>query len=328
MKKFLITLLLPALSLSAFAQEPFQIEAILSKPDGSNFRAYVLAATKTAIRYKTTKVSTDFTDAKISDLATIFIVEPIDYSAAVDLYEGRKYAEAKEQFAELKDRYKPISAMKDNFSTLSAFHELECMRKLGDYEGLAAALKSFIKEPLSRDHQLRQLDLYVMWDAVRAADWPRLLLIASERDDEALPGYQRAQVAYCKGLALDKLERGAEALVEYSVAMTADSGASELITKQAALNALGIYFKDPEVQIAIQNWGTEDENKNSSGFTRLTEAAALAVFYEEYLNLGEPLPADLKALKKYAADLPEQAPKEEPKDEKPKDEKPKDEKPK
>ena len=322
MKKFLTALLLPALSLSAFAQDPFQIPAILSKPDSSAFRAYVLAAAKTAIRYKTTPQGVDFTDAKISDFATIFIMEPIDYSAAVDLYEGRKYAEAKEQFAKLKELYKPISAMKDNFSTLSAFYELECMRKLGDYEGLAAALKSFLKEPLSRDHQLRQLDLYVMWDAVRAADWPRLLLIASERDDEALPGYQRAQVAYCKGLALDKLERGSEALIEYSVAMTADSGASELITKQAGLNALGVYFRDEEVQIAIQNWGTEDENKNSPGFTRLTEAAALAVLYEKYLSLGEPLPANLKAFKKYAADLPEAAPKEEkPEEEKPEDDK-------
>jgi hypothetical protein len=329
MKKFLTALLLPALSLSAFAQEAFQIEAIISKSDGSNFRAYVLAATKTAIRYKTTKVSTDFTDAKISDLATIYIVEPIDYSAAIDLYEGRKYAEAKEKFSELKERYKPISAMKDNYSTLSAFYELECLRKLGDYEGLAAALKSFIKEPLTRNHQLRQLDLYVMWDAIRAADWGRVLLITSERDDEALPGYQRAQVAYCKGLALDKLERGEEALVEYNIAMTADSGASELLTKQAGLNAVGVYFRDKEVQIAIQNWGTKDENKNSPGFTRLTEAAALATFYEKYLSLGEPLPANLKALKKYAADLPKAAPKEEkPEEEKPKEEKPKEEKPK
>lgn len=304
MKKFVLPLLLPALSLSAFAQEPFQIPAVLSKPDGSNFRAYILAATKTAIRYKTTPQSTDFTDAKISDLVTIFIIEPADYSAAVDLYEGRKYTEAKEKFAELKERYKPISTLQDNLSTLSAFYELECMRKLGDYEGLATALKSFIKEPLSRDNQLRQLDLYIMWDAVRALAWDRVLLIASERDDEVLPGYQRAQVAYCKGLALDKLERGSEALIEYSIAMTADSGASELITKQAGLNALGVYFRDQEVQIAIQNWGTEDENKNSPGFTRLTEAAALAVLYEKYLSLGEPLPADLKALKKYAAEQP------------------------
>jgi hypothetical protein len=83
--------------------------------------------------------------------------------------------------------------------------------------------------------------------------------------------------------------------------MTADSGASEILTQQAGLKALGVYQKDPEVQVAIQNWGTKDENKNSTGYTRLTEAAALAVFYEKYLNLGKPLPAELKAFTKYVA---------------------------
>jgi len=302
MKHLILPLLLiPALTIPAFSQA-FEAEAILSKPNnGGTFRAWILAATKTQIRYKTTKISTDFDDARTSDFATVFLVEPPDYAAAIDLYEGRKYKEAQEAFAAVKERCKPIAVMPDNFHTLAAFHEMECFRHLGDYEGLAAVLKTFLKAPLTRANQLRQLDLYIMWDAVRAAAWDRVLIIASERDEEVLPGYQRAQVAYCKALALDNLGRGREAVIEYSIAMTADSGASEILTQQAGLKALGVYQKDPEVQVAIQNWGTKDENKNSTGYTRLTEAAALAVFYEKYLNLGKPLPAELKAFTKYVA---------------------------
>ncbi len=302
MKHSILSLLLvPVLTIPAFSQV-FEAEAYFSRPDdGGTFRAWILAASKTQVRYKTTKVSTDFIDARISDFTTIFLVEPADYAAAIDLYEARKYKEAQEAFAAVKERCKPIAAMPDNFHTLAAFHEMECFRHLGDYEGLAAVLKAFLKEPLTRENQLRQLDLYIMWDAVRALAWDRVIVIASERDEEVLPGYQRAQVAYCKGLALENLERGREALIEYSVAMTADSGASEILTQQAAVNALGVYFKDPEVKVAIQNWGTEDENKNSPGYTRLTEAAALAVFYEKYLSLGKALSSDLKALTKYAA---------------------------
>jgi hypothetical protein len=303
MKTLILSLLLPALALPAFSQQGYQAEAIISKPDdGGTFRAWILAATKTQIRYKTTAISTDFIDARISDFATIFLVEPPEYAEAVDLFESRKYQEAREKFAEVKETQKPIATLPDNFHTLAAFNEMECLRHLGDYEGLAQVLKNFIKEPLTRENQLRQLDLYIMWDAVRALDWNRVLLIASERDEEALPGYQRAQVAYCKGLALDNLERGREAVVEYSIAMTADSGASEIIAQQAGLKALGVYHKDPEVQIAIQNWGTEDENKNSPGYTRLTEAAALAKFYGKYLSLGKALPAELKEFEKYGAD--------------------------
>ena len=302
MKHLILPLLLiPALTIPAFSQA-FEAEAILSKPNnGGTFRAWILAATKTQIRYKTSKVSTDFDDARTADFATVFLVEPPDYAAAIDLFEGRKYKEAQEAFAAVKERCKPIAVLPDNFHTLAAFHEMECFRHLGDYEGLAAVLKTFLKEPITRANQLRQVDLYIMWDAVRAAAWDRVLIIASERDEEVLPGYQRAQVAYCKALALDNLGRGREAVIEYNVAMTADSGASEILTQQAGLKALGVYQKDPEVQVAIQNWGTKDENKNSTGYTRLTEAAALAVFYEKYLNLGKPLPAELKAFTKYVA---------------------------
>lgn len=300
MKNLILTFLLPALTIPAFSQG-FEAEAILSKPDDSAFRAWILASTKTQIRYKTSQQSTDFKDDRISDFATVFLVEPPDYAAAVDLFEARKYKEAQEAFAAVKDRCKPIASLPDNFHTLAAFHELECYRHLGDYEGLANALKSFLKEPLTREHQLRQLDLYIMWDAVRAAAWDRVLLIASERDAELLPGYQRAQVAFCKGLALDHLERGREAIVEYNIAMTADAGASEILAQQAALKALAIYHKDPEVQTAITNWGTEDENKNSPGYTHLTEAAALAKFYEKFLSIGKALPSDLKKFTKYEA---------------------------
>ncbi len=302
MKYLILSLLLvTALSPPAHSQA-FEAEAIISKPeDGGTFRAWIIAASKTQIRYKTTKVSMDFIDAKTSDFATIFLVEPPDYSAAIDLYEGRKYKEAQEAFAAVKERCKPMAAMPDNFHTLATFHEMECFRHLGDYEGLATVLKTFLKEPLSRESQLRQLDLYIMWDAVRVLAWDRVLIIASERDEEVLPGYQRAQVAYCKALALDNLKRGREAVIEYSISMTADSGSSEILAQQSGLKALGIYHKDPEVQVAIRNWGTDDENKNSPGYTRLTEAAAMSVFYEKFLSLGKPLPTELKDFTKYVA---------------------------
>lgn len=138
-----------------------------------------------------------------------------------------------------------------------------------------------------------------MWDAVRTESWDKLLQIAEERDDETLPGDQRAQVAYCKGLALDKLNRGAEALVAYGIAITADAGASEKVTQDAVLNSLGIYARDKEVQEAMEKWGTEDESKNSRGYNRLLEAAGLAKFYEKFLAVGKPLTEEAKKFLKY-----------------------------
>lgn len=300
MKQLFPFLLVPVISLSAIAQE-YEAPAILSKPNGETLQVYITAATGTAIRYKPTKVSTVFTDAGLADFTTVYLMEPTEYSAAVDLFEGRSYQEAREKFAAFKAAAKPVASLKDNHHTLAAFYEMECMRKLGDYEALATALQSFVKEPLTRDYQLRQLDLYVMWDAVRTKSWDKLLAMASERDGETLPSDQRAQVAYCKGLALENLGRGAEALVEYGMAITADAGASEQVSQDAALNSLGIYSKDEEVKAAMAAWGTADEKKNSPGYNRLIEAATLAKFYDKFLAVGKPLTEEYKKLLAFEA---------------------------
>lgn len=294
MKNLLLTLLLPALTVTVMAQTEFQTPALFSKAEGDNFRGWILATTKTQVRYKTTEISTTFIDAKINDFVTIYLLEPPEYATAMDLFEARKYKDAQAKFAEVKALHKSTATLKDNFSTLSAYYEMECMRKLGDYEGIAAALGVFIKEPLTRDFQLRQLELYVMWDAVRSKSWDRLVIIASERDAENLPGFQRAQVSFCKGLALENLKRGNEALVAYANAMVADAGGSEILTRDAAINALHIYANDEEVQLAITNWGTADENKSSGGYTRLLQAGSLARLYQLTLGSGAALPADLK----------------------------------
>lgn len=300
MKKLLSIALLQLLSPLAFSQD-FQNEAILSKSNGENFRGWILAATKSGIRFKTAPTATNFTDGKIRDYDSIFLMEPPEYSAAMDLYEARKYKEARAAFAALKDKSTSVSTLRDNHHTLSAFYEMESMRKLGDLDALAIAFATFAKEPLTREYQIRQLDLYALWNAIHLKDWDRALLLASERDMENLPGDQRTQVAYSKGLALQNLDRGSEALLAYNTAITADAGASETVASKAALNALEIYNSDPEVQLAIKNWGTKDENKNSGGYARLLEAAALANFYKSSLAPDKKLPAGFEALLKFQA---------------------------
>ncbi|MFD2255356.1 hypothetical protein ACFSSA_01590 [Luteolibacter algae] len=298
MKKLILALLVPAFSISAMAQKDFQAEAILSSDSGT-INAWILAATKTSIRYKKTAVSTDHTDGKINDFSLIYLKEPSAFSEAMDLFESRKYKTAQAKFAEYKEFSKPVETLKGNYSTLSAFYEMECMRKLGDYEGLSRALQNFSKEPLVRDYHLRQLDLYVMWDAARTKAWDRLLSMAEERANENLPDYQRAQVAYCKGLALQNLKRPDEALLAYNTAMTADAGASEEIAQEAIFNALRIYYDNEEVQTALKAMGTEEQNKNSRGYTLLAQASSLAKLYDSLLKTGQPLPSDLRNFLKF-----------------------------
>lgn len=291
--------LLPALAMAAMAQTPFQTPALLINKDGSVQRAWLVSATKSQLTYRETAVATELDRARMRDFESIFLSEPRVYTAAMDLYQARKYQEAKEQFIAIKERFKPVYPVENSHAALAAFYEMECLRKLGDLEGLASALQQFDKSPLTRDTQMRQLELYVLWDAVRTQDWATLEGLASERAKTRLSMDQRAQVSYLHGLALEGLERLDEALFAYHTAMTADAGASEEIVRQSALRVLAILSADADVKRAIRVWGTEEENKNSAAYTKLIEAGAVARLFELSLGAGTSLPDAYKDFLKY-----------------------------
>lgn len=281
------------------AQTPFQTPAMLIKEDGSTEGVWLAAATKSQLTYRETAVATETKNARLLDYKAVFLYEPREYSEAMDLYQARKYQEAKERFIAIKERYKPVYAVENSHAALAAFYELESLRKLGDLEGLASALQQFDKSPLTRDTQLRQIELYVLWDAVRTKDWATLDELTRERAKTRLPGDQRAQVAYLHGLALEGLERPEEALFAYQTAMTADTGASEVIARQSALRVLAILNGDPDVQRAIKDWDSAQQNRNSAGYTKLIEASAVARMFEQALGAGASLPAEFQELLKY-----------------------------
>ena len=215
------------------------------------------------------------------------------FAAAMDLYQGRKYQQAMAAFAEIKsrpqaDRETPLFA---------AFYEMECHRKLGDLAGLADALRAFQKDPALGSQRLRQLEIDALWDAVRTKSWDRVEQLADQPLRERLPGDQRAQVAYCHGLALENLARPLDALGAYNVAMTADAGASEEIARQAALGVLRIHLADPEVQAALT--GPARVTQESPQLSRLKEAAAVAFLFELTLGAGTPLPQEFRDFLKY-----------------------------
>jgi hypothetical protein len=307
MKSLLPYLALPLFALPAFAQQPQQAEAYLITEEGDFERVWITAATATAIRYREMEQAVDQRDAKISDYQSIYLMEPAALTEAIELYQGRKYSEAREKFAAVKASYKAIEELPDNPSTTAAYYEMECLRKTGDLDGLAKAVEAFQKDGLTREFQLRQVELYAMWDAVRTKDWGRLQNICSERLKERMPGFQRAQVGYCLGLAYDSQDQIIPAINAYNIAMTADTGASEDIARSAALNAMRLYKKDPEVQTAIKLWGTPDENPNASGHQRLLEAGALAKLFELSLGGATALPAEHKDLLKYVPKTEEAA---------------------
>lgn len=299
MKRFLLTLLIPALAISASAQQgerpPFAIRAAFMPADGARpFVGAVVAANATQIEFREPITAEETVVAAMRDFSLIFFLEPAEYVEAMDLYEAGKYDEAKGKFKKYKDQTKVVANLPGNYHVLAAFQELECMRQLGQFKELTEALATFPKAQLTREYQLRQLELYVLWDAINSEAWERALTVATEREKQKMPDSQLVQVYYCKALALQKLNRPDEAGVAYDMVITADAGSSTALVTKAALAKLDIYSKNADVKEAMANWGTDQEKKGSVGYTKLLEAGALARLYEAYYAHIKELPIEYK----------------------------------
>lgn len=308
MKTIFLTSLVAAVfaSSSAMAQR-FQQEALLIFEDNKFEKIWIADANKAKFLYFTTVNGIDKSTMLISKPVSIWLMEPAGYTEAMELYQGRKYEEARSKFAEVREEYIKLRTMPDNHSALAAFYEMECLRKLGKLDDLAKAQELFVpddRNSMTRANQLAQMELYTLWEAARTKDWSRLELLCIEKLDTKMSGYQRAQVGYCLGLALEGQQKVIPAINAYNIAMTADTGTSERLTQMATENALRLYGTDPAVQQAIRLYGTPDEEPNSLGSQRLAEAASLAALYEMTLGGGKPLAAEAKDLLKYLPDAP------------------------
>ncbi len=292
MRTILAAAILSFPALGAYAQEPVRAipaEAVLVKGDGTFQDIWIIAGTATQIRFLETKVATESKDMNLSAAASLYLKEPIEFTKAMDLFKGRQYAEARAHFTRIAAQFKQMEKTPGNFSTRAGFYEMECLRKAGDLAGLSKAMDRFIAEPLQRGYEKQQVEIYPLWDAVRAKSWERVDALAKELEAKPYPGNLRAQIAYCHGLALEALQRTRAALNAYNTAIIADSGASEEIVKPAAINIMRMIMADESVQVAIKRWGAEDESKVAAGRLLLLEGSTMAHFYKKYIDSNLPV---------------------------------------
>ena len=266
-------------------------------------KVWMTAASTTQIEYKTTPQSLNRSRIKRSAVKSVYFFEPPVFKEAMDLYESRDYAGAREKFAACKKAFETLDEIRGNYSTLAGFYELETCRKLEDLEGLKKLLDVYQADTLEREHQRNQLEVYAVWDAVRTKSWPRLdALVREVLAEKKWIGEHLAQLKYCHGLALEGLGRDTDALIAFNGAFTADYTASEELTQKAALACLRVIKGNDEVGLAIQLWGTEDEDPNSPGYFLLQEGVALCDLWKKSLGGGKPLPAEFASLLRYRED--------------------------
>lgn len=283
------TILTHALSLaclsSAYAQTA-QIKAtIIKRSDGKNLTRkplFIDRVHRGKIFYRLRSDSQKQATINLSGAASIFQVRPKEFVEAVELFENREYAEALKKFIAVKQKYAKIADMPNSIPALAGLYELDCYRKLKQFDKLAKAEKVFSKGVhLTRQSHKDQLKIYKLWGNLEDGE---LGVIAREYEQnwktKKLPNYLRAQVEFLYGKSLEKNNQKGKSLIAYAKAMTADFAASEAITAAALKASFDLVENDKEAQEIRKLWDARDrDNLKPKLFTmpfyRLLEAGGL-----------------------------------------------------
>ena len=258
---------------------------------------YIQAASGTGIQYKTKPESLDIKRIARAKLVAVFFYEPVLFKEGMRLYRNRAYKEAQGKFTECREAFKAVDDLPGNYSTLAGFYEIECSRKIEDLEGMVQLMDDFRPGSLVREEHKNQLEIFTVWGGVRTKSWRKILMDTPDMlAQNKWTGTQLAQIYYCRGLALEGMNEPIQALTSFNGTITADYTASEKLTQKATLNCLRIITGLEEVQLAMKLFGTEDENKNTTGYSLLQEAVALCELWEKALGGGTALPPEFKSL--------------------------------
>lgn len=281
-----------------------RIDAILVPNEGRPVRIWINSVANNAIRYFPNPQADAPQDYQLSNARSIFFEESKSFGAAMQQFRARDYKAAAESFGKVVEEFRPVQPLPNNPSSRAAFFEMESLRLIGDYKKMSEKLGKFPKSGISRENELRQLEINMMWDAIGREAWDQLGQLVERHAGLRLPGDQRAQVAYGLGLFHDKKGNSREAIDAYNEAMIADAAASEVVARMSALAILRIHDADPEVRAAKQIWGSEQLKPSSPGYSKLLEAGAVARMFEQFIGAGAPLPDEFKAYLEFKAPDP------------------------
>ncbi len=307
MKKLMAFMLIGAFGVQFAPAEKIpspQILIVKPKQRGKGvqgFKGYITAADKRRFEWKERLKATVTNREKLSD-CTVYFIQPPVLTEAMSLFKGRKYADAAKEFEKAATAFRKIRRMKGNPGALSAFYQMECARKLKDWEQLNLLMGKFLTDSLlHEDHKLQYEINSVVWDAVRQKNWKGLNIVLN-RDEwrkRKMPGAMRAQVSYAHALALEGIGKPIEALTAYNNVLVADFAASEELTKDAALNCLRILMDQEDVKTAMKLYSTEDHDDQSNGMSLIKEAIGLIGLWEKFIGGAEKLPKKYEKFLKY-----------------------------
>lgn len=277
-------------SSSLFAQKQLQLEAFVTKNDGTKLSERLIFVEKISggkLWYRIKKNDVKINNINTSKLRSVYISRPDDYIKAIELFENRKYVAALKEFKALQTKYDNFSGFNDSVPVLAGLYELKCLLKLKQYDQLAEAKTAFAKnfsngKYITSPTEKAQLEIYDLWiNLQNSENYPKIKeQYETKWKTVKLPNYLRAQVEFIYGKVLESEGEDTYAIIAYSKAMNADFAGSEVITLEALGASLNLITKDEEVKAIRNLWDKREKalmrtKINTAPYLRLLEASAL-----------------------------------------------------
>jgi len=163
----------------------------------------------------------------------------------------------------------------------NSYYEMESVRREQNYAELGKLLNSFRPDSLVNENYLTQLQIYPYWEAYDMKAWKRILQMYGAWDKKKLPGYQKAQISYCYGMALMETGNKPDALLEFNKTIALSEYKELELVLKAGGRIMDIMLEDKALLDCLATHKTAKADMSSRAYLRLLEAHSIAKFWDE-----------------------------------------------
>lgn len=299
------TLLIPSILVSlvvpVFAEPA---KSVITTADGSK-TVFIDNASDKGISYLQNPNSTKPEAVSRKDVKSIFFYRPSEFQNGLEAFNSSKFGVAKAAFAECKKKYSKLNKLPQNYSVRAAYYEMESVRREQNYAELGKLLNSFRPDSLVNENYLTQLQIYPYWEAYDMKAWKRILQMYGAWDKKKLPGYQKAQISYCYGMALMETGNKPDALLEFNKTIALSEYKELELVLKAGGRIMDIMLEDKALLDCLATHKTAKADMSSRAYLRLLEAHSIAKFWDES-TAASSLPVKYKKLLQVKKPMPKE----------------------
>ncbi len=250
------------LALGPGAAQAAPAKAIILRDSGDRETGFIQNSNDRQILFSVSE-DTPGAAVNLSSIKGIAFLEKAEIMApARTAFERGQYEQAATLLGAVADEYGNLAFVPDNFASEARFLQMECLRRLGKYQEMAALFETPSGKTFNTtlpDLFKSQLALNRLWTLYGAGNWDELKQGLSGYETpqvgkakmlgapalRSMPGPEVVQVAFLRAKLYEREDKASLALDDYSRCLTLSYGNDHRLSGEALMSAMALMAKDP-----------------------------------------------------------------------------------